>query len=95
MSMRIKRTDGVNTDNVVSLDPKKDARPAEAGSTVDPSASAAVLQAIRQGASRQVHHLDIYRTAEIRQALDDLLCEVMGDCPDPMLERLRNLVRNG
>ncbi|MBI2083120.1 MAG: hypothetical protein HYT76_06080 [Deltaproteobacteria bacterium] len=89
------RTDGVNTGNVVSLDPKKAARPAEAASTVDPSSSAATLQAIRQGVSRNTHNLDIYKTAEIRQALDDLLCEVMGDCPDPMLERLRNLVRNG
>lgn len=92
--MRIKRTDGFNTENVVPIDPKRTAQTAEAATTVDPSSSSAVLQAIRQGASRQAHHLDIYKIAEIRNALDDLLCEIMGDCPDPFLERLRNLVKN-
>ena len=95
--MRInKRTDGVNTGNIVSIDSKKSSsRTADAASPADPSSSAAVLQAIRQGASRSTHHLDIYKIAEIRRALDDLLCEIMGDCPDPMLEKLRNLVKNG
>ncbi|MBI4373796.1 MAG: hypothetical protein HY542_02860 [Deltaproteobacteria bacterium] len=93
--MRIKRTDGVNTGNIVPIDSKRSSRTADAASPLDPSSSAAVLQAIRQGASRGAHHLDIYRIAEIRQALDDLLCEIMGDCPDPMLEKLRNLVKNG
>ena len=93
--MRINRTDGVNTGNIVSIDSKKSSRTADAASPADPASSAAVLQAIRQGASRSTHHLDIYKIAEIRRALDDLLCEIMGDCPDPMLEKLRNLVKNG
>lgn len=91
--MRIRRTDGSNTDNVIPIR-SNGSSSTDGSKEVNQQAVMQGLGAVRGGRTRHNHSDDLFRIREIREALTHLLCIALADCPDPRVEGLRNLVRN-
>lgn len=92
--MRIKRTDGFNTDNVVPIRPGKRRQAQSSEPTAaDFEEAVAALNSLCGGGQKS-YFGPLFQIQEIRQAVVKLLCESMDDCPDPRVKVLQRLVQN-